>query len=96
MKKVLLAIWFAFAFLLAGCSNYSAPDTMVNETIKTNLSQERFHKVYVDGTLSVLIDKETRVQYIIIDERFYGFRAMSMAPLINQDGKPILYVGPLE
>ena len=95
MKKLLLVI--CFAFLLAGCSNYSEPDTMVNETIKTNLSQKDFVKVPVDGTMSILINKKTRVQYIMIYEnRLTQFAVGFMDILVDQDGKPILYEGPLD
>ena len=95
MKKLLLAI--CFAFLLAGCNNYSEPDAMVNETIKTNLSQKDFVMVHADGTLYVLINKKNRVQYIMFNEnRLTQYEVAFMSILVDPDGKPILYEGPLE
>lgn len=92
MKKVLLAICFAFAFLFAGCSNYWEPSPTITRTIKNNISQQRFLQIYVDGRLYIMVDTVTRVQYLQIDDGYRGY----MSPLIDQDGKPILYEGPLE
>ena len=56
MKKLLLAI--CFAFLLAGCNNYSEPDAMVNETIKTNLSQKDFVMVHAGVAIAKITEDD--------------------------------------
>lgn len=91
MKKVLL-ICFAFTFLLAGCNNYSEQNPIVTRTIKSSISQQRFLQIYVDGNLFIMVDTVTRVQYLQIEGGYRGY----MSPLIDQDGKPILYEGSFD
>ena len=50
---------------------------------------ERFEKVYSQGTLSVTeiwVDKETGVNYIFRQSGYAG----GMTPLLDKDGKPVV------
>lgn len=51
--------------------------------------QERFEKVYSQGTLNVTeiwVDKETGVNYVFHASGYAG----GMTPLLDRDGKPVV------
>ena len=50
---------------------------------------ERFEKVYSQGTLNVVeiwVDKETGVNYVFHQSGYAG----GMTPLLNREGKPVV------
>lgn len=50
---------------------------------------ERFEKVYSQGTMNVMeiwVDKETGVNYVFHAGRYAG----GMTPLLDREGKPII------
>ena len=50
---------------------------------------DRFEKIYTQkmGTVEILLDKETGVQYLICVNGYGG----GVTPLLNKDGKPAIY-----
>ena len=50
---------------------------------------DRFEKIYTQkmGTVEILLDKETGVQYLICVNGYGG----GVTPLLDKDGKPALY-----
>jgi hypothetical protein len=50
---------------------------------------DRFEKVYSQGVLStieILVDKETGVNYLIVQSGYAG----GLTPLLDKDGKPVV------
>ena len=89
MKKLLIII--CAAFLLVGC--FSAPSSPEEEKqVKENVSTNRFFTVNLGGSFHILVDRETRVQYIMYHPGIYeGY----MSTLVDSLGKPILYEGEI-
>lgn len=51
--------------------------------------EERFEKVYSQGTLTVMeiwVDRETGVNYVFRQSGYAG----GMTPLLDKDGKPVV------
>ena len=50
---------------------------------------DRFEKIYTQkmGTVEILLDKETGVQYLICVNGYGG----GVTPLLDKDGKPAVY-----
>ena len=50
---------------------------------------DRFEKIYTQkmGTVEILLDKETGVQYLICVNGYGG----GVTPLLDKDGKPAIY-----
>ena len=44
------------------------------------------------GLYEILVDKETKVQYLLYDECYQG----GLVVIVDADGKPILYEGEVE
>ena len=66
MKNLLIII--CTAFILMGCT-YSHPqaDKRINKDVLNDIYRERFICVYVGNGVHVIIDKETRVQYLAME-----------------------------
>ena len=77
MRKVIgiILILAIILITLTGCTSAETVD--------------RFIKIYREGDLDIYYDKETKVQYILVNN---GYGA-AMAVLIDSDGKPLLYEG---
>ena len=50
-------------------------------------SQNRFTRIATDGLLSVVVDKETGVQYMI----YKGSRCVDIQMMVDKDGNPLIY-----
>jgi len=50
---------------------------------------DRFEKIYTQkmGTIEIIVDKETGVQYLICVNGYGG----GVTPLLDKDGKPAVY-----
>jgi hypothetical protein len=61
------------------------------ETKQGGEAKDRFFEIYYNKSYSsgVFVDKETRVQYFV---NYHG----GITPLIDENGKPLLYEGELE
>lgn len=62
---------------------------------KTMAKDERFEKIYTQGTLNVTeiwVDKATGVNYVFHASGYAG----GMTPLLGRDGKPVISTLPLE
>ena len=79
MKKIaVLGIVIAMLFSLCGC-------TVLNDP-KSNIKEGRFETIYHSVNIknvSILVDKETKIQYICTDS--------GMTVLLDENGKPLLY-----
>jgi hypothetical protein len=59
------------------------------EENKMDKKNERFEKIYSQGTVNVMeiwVDKETGVNYVFHVNGYAG----GMAPLLDRDGKPVV------
>lgn len=50
-------------------------------------SPDRFARIATDGLLSVVVDKETGVQYMI----YKGSRCVDIQMMVDKDGNPLIY-----
>ena len=90
MKRFLIII--CVASILIGCTYSLSPaDKEIEKEIKKSIYSERFIDAYVGGGLYVLIDRETRVQYLRIHDGYKGY----MSVLVDSTGNPLLYKGEL-
>ena len=80
MRKVIgiILILAICLITLTGCTNVETTETV-----------DRFIKIYREGDLDIYYDKETKVQYMLVNN---GYGA-AMTVLIDSDGKPLLYQG---
>ena len=87
MKKLLIII--CAAFLLMGCFSAPASNDEVKQ-VKENMNTDRFFTVRLGQGFQILVDRETRVQYLMYSPSMYtGY----MSTLVDSLGKPILYDG---
>ena len=87
MRKLLI---ISVAFLLMGC--FSAPSSPEAKQVKETVSTDRFFTVNLSGGFEILVDRETRVQYLLYTPNMYnGYMSVMMDSL----GKPILYEGEI-
>jgi hypothetical protein len=89
MKKLLIII--CVAFLIIGC--FSAPPSPEEaKQVKENLKTSRFFVTNLGDGFNVVVDRETRVQYILYaPDPHRGY----MSTLVDSLGKPILYEGKI-
>lgn len=59
-------------------------DQEIQKKSEENIPEDRFIKIEEWSTNFIMYDKETKVQYFV----FEG----GITPLLNQEGKPILYL----
>ena len=89
MKKLLIII--CAAFLLMGCFSAPASNEEVRQ-VKENVDTDRFFTVNLGQGFQILVDKETRVQYLMYSPSMYtGY----MSTLVDSLGRPILYDGKI-
>ena len=50
-------------------------------------SPDRFTRIATDGLLSVVVDKETGVQYMI----YKGSKCVDIQMMVDKDGNPLIY-----
>lgn len=88
MKKKLLILLCSLllSVSLVGCGD---PESVSNPTIKYG---SRFLDINTGKYTCIIIDKETKVQYLYAG---YG-SAGGLTILVDAEGKPILYEGNLE
>ena len=89
MKRITcIIIILVFCFtVLCSCSNKTAN----GNTYYAIASDITFVKVVDNVYFDVLVHKETKVIYILNEEMYQG----GMTPLLNADGRPILWEGDL-
>lgn len=91
MKKLIAVfLTIVFAFGLVGCGAKEGEEAHVFPL------DDRFY-IVVDtndshGVSYLIVDRETRVQYLFIDSGYQG----GMSVVLGADGKPLLYEGELE
>lgn len=90
MKKLLkvAGIPLTLSILLAGCGDASSDSV---ETAQTEKESNEFVKVIIDKHLSLLIHKETGVQYLKLSLNSSFDGGVAITPLLQADGKP--YIG---
>lgn len=101
MKKLFIfACCLIFSFSLMGCSKYDVDNTDWNGNSGVFIDcpdgdiLSRFCTFRLDNDDYLYVDKETRVQYLFINNgNGYGSGCVA---LIDSDGKPLLYEGELE
>lgn len=101
MKKLFIFMMcLMLSFSLTGCSKYDVDGTDWNGNSGkfTDCADGdilfRFHTFRLDNDDYLYVDKETRVQYLFINNgNSYG---SGCVVLVDADGKPILYEGELE
>ena len=86
MKRLLL---ICFAFLLIGCSSRtdSSPEQEMEQKMSEPIYSGRFVETHISDGYNVLIDMETRVQYLKFNRGYTGY----MSVLLDASGKPLLY-----
>lgn len=96
MKKLFIfACCLMLSFSLTGCGLKDKIAIAVEEGEKIQEAEEkgqRFISVYKSDNERILVDKETRVQYLYRGAGYGG----GMTVLVDSDGKPLLYEGELE
>lgn len=85
MKKLILMCCLLFSVSLVGCGGKRAVDPDVID----NRDNDRFITIYLGNADYVYVDKETRVQYLYVDNGYDG----GLEILVDSDGKPLLYEG---
>ena len=77
MKKIISLILVIAIMLLVGCEDVSQADTQTKyiQDYKGSLDDEEY---------SIRVDKETGVNYIVLD----GFESGGITPRLNADGTP--------
>lgn len=79
MKKiVIIGLIITMILSLCGCTVLNNP--------KSNIKEGRFETIYHSVNIknvSILVDKETKIQYICTNS--------GMTVLLDEDGKPLLY-----
>ena len=87
MKMVIITIiTVVMIFALCACKD-KQPDML-----RDSYGEERFVKISSinDGTDVIYVDKETGVEYWFHQETAYKG---GLTPILNKDGKPIIYQG---
>ncbi len=85
MKKKILSVIIVLSMVLclAGC-DYSEDKSEVSE------NKSPFFIIYSDSDVWVFVDKETSVQYVMVNN---GHGGVEFQPLYNADGSFKLYEG---
>ena len=89
MKKLIfLALLLVMCFaVLCSCEQYEVQsEAEEKDEVQNRFVEIYFNKSYASG---VFVDKETMVQYFV---NYHG----GITPLIDENGKPLLYEGELE
>ncbi len=83
--------------VLCGCDNLPKNNNFVN----TNNDRFVFVQKYTenegedDYSFKVLVDKETRVMYLLYDSNDGRYSIGGLTVMLNADGSPMLYEGEL-
>lgn len=86
MKKLLIAILLVMCLCITGCTfRASWGETEAKETEE---SKPMFERLYADVNISVFIDTETNVMYVVYHG---GSGAGGITVMVDQDGKPRLW-----
>ena len=89
MNKLLILLYgLLLCISFVGCTY----DKKVNEPKYESYGGRLFYVIDTDDYGYLIVDPETRVQYIQISTSQYA----RMITLVDADGKPILYEGSLE
>lgn len=91
MKKTLciFVITVILVCILCACDNVTYNEDTDSDVV--TVPQARFYQIRYSNKTKVIIDVETRVQYLYHDSGYDG----GMTVLLDQDGKPLLYEGEL-
>lgn len=81
MKKLILMCCLLFSISLAGCSDKTDPDVIDNR------DDDSFITIYLGNADYIFVHKETRVQYLYVDNGYDG----GLEVMVDADGKPLLY-----
>ena len=85
MKHRILLLCMTICFLLSGCVEVKEEKEQIEQ-------QKRFYTDYhdnvkgLDGVI-IMMDKETKVQYLIVD----GYYGVGVCALVDAEGNPLLY-----
>lgn len=100
IKCILLIISICAIITFIAVGLYVACDHNSNTDSAENIKSDRFITVYSQGSgyslnrISIYVDSKTRVQYLQSDyNRIDG--GIGLTPLLDADGKPMLYDGEL-
>ena len=98
MKRTILTILKGFVILIMLFSISSCEYSQERPTIE--VEKGRFFFLYVDDGSSftsfrILVDKETRIQYLIYVRTGDNASGVAMTPLLDKDGNVTYYEGEL-
>lgn len=88
MKKIIVSLLIVLFIWIAG---YIPKDIFVQEVKATQ--KDRFIEIYKQKGFSIVVDKNTRVMYLITCEGYSSLYIKGITVLVNADGKPLLYEG---
>ena len=84
MKKTLLTLTLVGALTLSGCGHMTNGDFNASNVDSEYFKAETITSGY---GYKIIRDKNTDVLYLVT----YGYNAMAMTPIFNEDGTPKLY-----
>lgn len=87
MKK--LIVMLMLAVMLVGCGNSSESDVRDSE----KSSQKRFVPVEIAWSYEIMVDRETRVMYVISNG---AYNHGTFTLMVDKSGKPLIWDGDLE
>jgi len=87
MKKLIVALMLAVT--LAGCGHSSESDVRDGE----KSSQDRFVSVEATWSYLIMVDKETRVMYVVSNG---AYNHGTFTVMVDENGKTLTWEGELE
>ena len=99
MKKFLLCILFVISmlFVLSACDETPNVDVDKPENGAKFVTVERYtiDDGYTYGTVSVIVDTDTRIMYMLIQQGAGEGKRIAMSVMYNHNGEPKRYTGDL-
>lgn len=83
MRKILLTVVIMAAAFLIGCSRFKNI-SFASDTYEPFMFNKTYN--YDEYDIEVLVDKDTKVEYMLIDKSSSYGRGVSITPRYNADG----------